>query len=621
MGMEDKTMKFYRFIALLICILMIFSSCSGDVIDPIVTDPGVEYPTEEKTETPTHISLAGYKVVRSDKASKEIVSAATDMRNTLDGLCENITIGDDWVKKGTEIPETALEILVGETNRPESAEASRDLLADDFAVKYFPESGRIVLVGGSDEATLKAVRYFLEFCIKDGMIEYSLSFFSAGQYAVSECILNGKNIAEYVIAIPNNADADEKYAAELIIDAICEKTGIRLAAVKDSAAPDGALILVGNTSKTPEQFTSLKGSEAGYVLGALDGTPILCGDGGLVVKAAREFIDLLFPKGSEKVSLELADAKVTAFAKATYPALDDFGTKPIALTDQQNASIAVYDLSTGKEPIHKYEFKPKTSNGFSLNGYGNRVDEARLRYSEKWGSYIIMFTSSSGYVGVAGYPSEKCLWQVELKGTSPHSIEYLPSGMIAVASSGGNDTSKGFIRLYATDKCKGNDLYAEARLTSAHAVLWDETREILWAMGSSEIVAYEIGDDPSRPSLTKISGYGCNDMKGGHDLSAICGNDDQVWVGGSIIRVFDKTSGKLISNYAGSSQIDSGNVKCICSFPDGTAARTVATGVYASHNTDRFNLYEFSGSVAICVGYIFEGRAFYKARSFYAEYN
>ena len=50
-------MKFYRFIALLICILMIFSSCSGDVIDPIVTDPGVEYPTEEKTETPTHISL------------------------------------------------------------------------------------------------------------------------------------------------------------------------------------------------------------------------------------------------------------------------------------------------------------------------------------------------------------------------------------------------------------------------------------------------------------------------------------------------------------------------------------------------------------------------------------
>ena len=385
-------MKTYRFIALLICALMLFSSCSGDVIDPIVTDPGVEQPTEEKTEAPTHISLAGYKLIRPSDASKQIVSAAVDMRKTLEGVSENITIGDDWIKSGEELPAKALEILIGKTNRPESAEACEGLLAGDFVLKYCTESGRIVICGGSDEATIKAIEHFLEYCVKDGMVECSLSYLSAGQYAVSECILNGKNIEEYVIAIPKNADADEKYAAQLITDAVNEKTGISLGVAKDSDNPEGALILVGNTSKTPEQFTSLKGSEAGYVLGALDGNVILCGDGGLVVKAAREFISLLFPKGSEKVSLELADAKVTAFAKATYPALDDFGTKPIALADQKNASIAVYDLSGGKEPIYKYEFKPKTTNGFSLNGYGNRVDEARLRYSEKWGTYIINST-------------------------------------------------------------------------------------------------------------------------------------------------------------------------------------------------------------------------------------
>ncbi|MBO5701452.1 MAG: hypothetical protein J6S71_03330, partial [Clostridia bacterium] len=291
----------------------------------------------------------------------------------------------------------------------------------------------------------------------------------------------------------------------------------------------------------------------------------------------------------------------------------------IALADQLNASIAVYDLASG-EAVLKYEFKPKTSNGFSLEGYGNRVDEARLRYSEKWGTYIMMFTSSSGYVGVASYPEEKCLFEAELKGTSPHSIEYLPNGLIAVASSGGNDTSKGFIRVYSTESKTGNR-YAEAKLTSAHAVLWDETREILWAMGSTEIVAYEIGSDPASPSMTKIASYGCNDMKGGHDLSAICGNDDQVWVGGSIIRIFDKTTGMLIDNYAGASQVNAGSVKCICSFPDGTAARTVATGVYASHNTDRFKLFEFSESIANSKEFVFEGRAFYKARAFLAAYN
>ena len=265
---------------------------------------------------------------------------------------------------------------------------------------------------------------------------------------------------------------------------------------------------------------------------------IFCGEGGLVVMAARALLEGLFPKGQTEVSLTLGEAKVLKFERATYPALNDFGTKPIALADQLNASIAVYDLASG-DPALKYEFKPQTAKGFSLKGYGNRVDEARLRYSEKWGTYIILFTSSSGYVGVASYPAEECLWEAELGGTSPHSIEYLPNGMIAVASSGGSKTENGFIRLYSAEN-KKDAKYAEKQLTSAHAVLWDETREILWAMGSSLIVAYEIGDDPSAPSMTKIASYGCNDMKGGHDFSAICGDDDRVWVGGSFVGILPR---------------------------------------------------------------------------------
>ncbi len=592
------------------------TSCSDDILDPIVTDPGIEYPTEEKTEATTSVSLAGYKVVRAAKASKSIVDAAVDLRKALDSQAENVTIGDDWLKSGVEMPAEALEILVGETNRPESQEVCAALLADDFAVKYFPGSKRIVICGGSDEATLKAVDHFLEFCLEGGEIENTLAFFSAAQYAVSECLLGGVDIEQYTVVIPNNADADDRYAAELITSRVREKTGKSLNTLKESDAPAGRKILIGKTSKASE----LSLAELTYAVGMSGENVILCGEGGLTVRAARDLIEKLFPKAEDKVSLELGNPEIISFERASYPALDDFGTKPIALADQMNASIAVYDLSSG-ESVLKYEFKPKASKGFSLNGYGNRVDEARLRYSEKWGTYIIMFTSSSGYVGIAGYPSEECLWQVELKGTSPHSIEYLPNGTVAVASSGGNDTSKGFIRLYATDKGENNDRYDEARLTSAHAVLWDETREVLWAMGSTQIVAYEIGDDPSAPTLTKIAAYGCSDMKGGHDLSAIPGNDDQVWVGGSFVRIFDKTTGKLIDNYAGASQISTSSVKCICSFPDGDAALTVATGVYASHNTDRFKLFEIGLSVAKAKVYVFDGRAFYKARSFYAEYN
>ncbi len=601
-----------RLFSLLICIMLLLSSCSGDILDPIITNAPEEFPTSELTEAPSAVSLAGYKIIRPERAAQSIVSAAVELRIAISESFPDVTISDDWYNKNAEeLPAEALEILVGETNRAETASLAAELLEDDFAVKYFPESRRIVILGGSNGATLKAISYFLEFCLKNGEIESTLSFLSAGQYAVSECILNGAPIEEYSLVIPDKADADEKYAAELITNTVAEKTGIKLETVKASAA-DGKKILIGTAAN--KTIADLE-----YAYGADGGNIILCGEGGLVVMAARTLLDELFPKGKAEVSLTLGAAKTVKFEHASYPALTDFGTKPIALADQLNASIAVYDLAAG-DPVLKYEFKPQKTKGFSLKGYANRVDEARLRYSEKWGTYIILFTSSSGYVGVAGYPSEECLWEAELAGTSPHSIEYLPNGMVAVASSGGSNTENGFIRLYSAEK-KNDSKYAEAKLTSAHAVLWDETREVLWAMGSSDIVAYEISGDLSAPSLKKTAAYGCSSMKGGHDLSAICGNDDQVWVGGSIVRIFDKTTGTLNSNYPGVSQINSGSVKCICSFPDSDAALTVATGVYASHNTDRFKLFKFDGNNATPTVHVFNGRAFYKARAFLAEYN
>ena len=593
--------------------MLFLSSCSDDVLDPIVTMPATELPTSELTEAPSAISLAGYKVVRSDKASSAMVSATVEFKKTLEAIADGITIGDDWYNKNTgELPAEALEILVGDTNRPESAALKETLLADDFAIKYFPESRRIAIIGGDDDSTMKALSHFLEYCLQGSEITADLSYMSAGQYAVTSCLLDGTAIEDYTIVIPDSADADENYTAELITNRILGKTGKKLATVKLSKAPDGKKILIGRAADV-----SVADSE--YACGAKNGNVILCGEGGLVVRAARDLLDMLFPKGQAEVSLTLGEAKTVKFERASYPALTDFGTKPIALADQMNASLAVYDLSSG-EAVLKYEFIPQSSKGFSLKGYAHRIDEARLRYSEKWGTYVMLFTSSSGYCGVASYPAEECLFEAELGGTSPHSIEYLPSGMVAIASSGGSDSTKGFIRVYSAEN-KKDTKYAEKLLDGAHAVLWDETREVLWAMGYTNIVAYEIGNDSSVPSMTKIASYGCSDMKGGHDFSAICGDDDRVWVGGSFVGIFDKTTGKIDKNYAGSAQISTSSVKCICSFPDGTAALTVATKVYADHDTDRFKLFSFEGSKATSKTYTFDGRAFYKARAFLAEYN
>ena len=140
-------------------------------------------------------------------------------------------------------------------------------------------------------------------------------------------------------------------------------------------------------------------------------------------------------------------------------------------------------------------------------------------------------------------------------------------------------------------------------------------------MGYTNIVAYEIGNDSSVPSMTKIASYGCSDMKGGHDFSAICGDDDRVWVGGSFVGIFDKSTGKIDKNFTGASQISTSSVKCICSFPDGSSALTVATKVYADHDTDRFKLFTADGDKVTVTTFTFSGRAFYKARAFIADYN
>ena len=102
-----------RLFSLIVCIMMLLSSCSGDVIDPIITMPNEELPTSEITEAPSAVSLAGYKVIRSAQASNSIVTAAVELKKTLSESVESVTIGDDWYKTGdTTTPKCSTSIII-----------------------------------------------------------------------------------------------------------------------------------------------------------------------------------------------------------------------------------------------------------------------------------------------------------------------------------------------------------------------------------------------------------------------------------------------------------------------------------------------------------------------------
>ena len=117
-------------------------------------------------------------------------------------------------------------------------------------------------------------------------------------------------------------------------------------------------------------------------------------------------------------------------------------------------------------------------------------------------------------------PSGKAQWWAKV--TNAHSIESLPGGWIAVASSTGKDGNK--VLLFDS---KVPELpMAAAALPSAHGLVWDETRRTLWALGYEELLACEARTELPLELIVKAR-YPLPD-KDGHDLRAVPGSADLI---------------------------------------------------------------------------------------------
>ncbi|MBO7376312.1 MAG: hypothetical protein J6V01_04325, partial [Clostridia bacterium] len=301
-----------------------------------------------------------------------------------------------------------------------------------------------------------------------------------------------------------------------------------------------------------------------------------------------------------------------------YPAITGLGEIPVALADQKNACAVVYDVApalSGGNPELKYTFKPSSSGGFSADStYGNRIDEAKFIYAPDREAWLIGFTSSSGFIGLAEYPSGKKVFEQKLKGYGPHSIDYIPGGLVATALSGNGDAGKSFIRV--TDI--KSDGYAEVPISGAHAVVWDRERGVLFALGTSVVTAFRTGIRDGKVFLEELTDYRATGSYGGHDLSVHAGSSDRLLLAGSGTYVYNKTSATVTTSETNAWGVSATSVKCFCScgYGDGILVfRTVATNVYASHDTDRFTVFKVvNGKNEGTLTLTFPDRAFYKAR-------
>ncbi|MBO5746260.1 MAG: hypothetical protein J6S13_04140 [Clostridia bacterium] len=196
--------------------------------------------TQFSTETVNYVDENGesvYTFVRAESMSADATAKALSLFSALKkdlglkGIKNIADTASDGIDK--------YEILVGNTNRTESAQALEHLRSlnnrrsHDFIIVTIGK--KIVINAFTDESVMKAVDYFIANYIKakvEGGIEYTN--FTAGEYA--DVKINGAHISQFKIVKPHynssyltqiqiNAlidDADKTYA--YLVDCVDDKT-------------------------------------------------------------------------------------------------------------------------------------------------------------------------------------------------------------------------------------------------------------------------------------------------------------------------------------------------------------------------------------------------------------
>lgn len=128
------------------------------------------------------------------------------------------------------------------------------------------------------------------------------------------------------------------------------------------------------------------------------------------------------------------------------------------------------------------------------------------------GGRRVLISSSGGGLTVVERPSGRVAWYGQVG--NAHSIELLPEDRVVVAASTNPEGNK----LAVFDLKQPNKIIFQDSLQSGHGVVWDEGRQLLWALGYDELRAYSLEDwTTSQPELA-LEGTHSLPSKSGHDL-------------------------------------------------------------------------------------------------------
>lgn len=294
--LQGDTMKKLLYAIFTVFLALSIASCGDTDIDPEKVIDSIEH------QIITLEDMANYIIIRPEEASDTVLSAAIDLRKALSDSNIDIELSDDFYREGsTDFAIGEYEILIGKTNRPESVEFCKNLRKKDYGYKI--ENGKILISGGSDESTEKAVDLFIENVVNGNMSDgvfYSSEYDTMllDNYALDSLTVGNDNtsISEFSVVYSQDANLTEYAIAEMLVELIDENAGFTLSLIPDSQEKTEHEILVGNTSRSPK--VELESDE--YCIEVSDGNISLLGcDTKSLIKAYEQFSEMLEPNSNK----------------------------------------------------------------------------------------------------------------------------------------------------------------------------------------------------------------------------------------------------------------------------------------------------------------------------------
>ncbi|MBE6583176.1 MAG: WD40 repeat domain-containing protein [Ruminococcaceae bacterium] len=301
------------------------------------------------------------------------------------------------------------------------------------------------------------------------------------------------------------------------------------------------------------------------------------------------------------------------YLKALYDANEDAKKTPattpvyVALANQRGDMgtparpsknwIDIYDITAGNmnTPYKSYSVTAGAISGF------------KFRNSATFGEVLLIAGAYDGEI--ISMETGETLWITHKAAQNAHSIELLPNGVLATASSAGNA-----VHLFNTALSEDQEPTIFA-LTDAHGVLWDPEYNVLWALGRTHLWALDVTiNDDGTVAVVKNETLSYEmTMDHGHDLQPFYGNKDYLLVTGSTVMLYNKKTKTLTELY-----YEGHSVKGIGVLPDGDIVYIYPDDLYETWNSTWINRID-RATGEITQIHSNQGR-FYKLRVFNYDY-